>query len=268
MTQLLIFTDLDGTLLDHHTYSFAAALPALAEIKARKIPLILISSKTRAELLDIHKELELDTPFISENGAAIHWQESGQWQRQAFSQPRAEILTTLDELSLRFDYRFSGFAGASIKQISVMTGLSGEKPALAADREYTEPLIWQDTPERLRNFIAQLAERNLNAAQGGRFLSIMGQFDKFTAMRWLQERYTQEYQPQPVTCIALGDSHNDEAMLQQADIAVIIKSSHSDQLSVDKPEWIIRTTEPGPSGWQTAMAAILQRFNCITGQDL
>lgn len=258
MSRLLIFSDLDGTLLDHHTYSFAAALPALAEIKARQYPLILISSKTRAELLEIHQQLQLDTPFISENGAAVHWQENGQWQRKAFSQPRAKILAALNELGLRFDYRFTGFADASIEEISAMTGLSHEKATLAADREYTEPLIWQDTPERLKNFIAQLAEYNLRATQGGRFLSIMGQFDKCTAMRWLRERYTQVDQSQPLVSVALGDSYNDEAMLQEADIAVVIKSSHSDQLVINKPQWIIRTNNPGPVGWQEAMATILQ----------
>lgn len=48
---LIILPDLDGTLLDpRHAYSFQEALPALKAINHRHIPLILCSSKTRAEI--------------------------------------------------------------------------------------------------------------------------------------------------------------------------------------------------------------------------
>jgi predicted mannosyl-3-phosphoglycerate phosphatase (HAD superfamily) len=46
---IVIFTDLDGTLLDDSSYSFEPAHEALAEVRIRKIPLILCTSKTRAE---------------------------------------------------------------------------------------------------------------------------------------------------------------------------------------------------------------------------
>ena len=71
MTRLLVVTDLDGTLLDHETYSYAEAAPALAELRRRGIPLVLASSKTRAEMELLHAELGLSDPFICENGAAI-----------------------------------------------------------------------------------------------------------------------------------------------------------------------------------------------------
>jgi mannosyl-3-phosphoglycerate phosphatase len=46
----VIFTDLDGTLLDPENYSFKDAQPALDLIRAKGIPLVLCSSKTRAEM--------------------------------------------------------------------------------------------------------------------------------------------------------------------------------------------------------------------------
>ena len=33
-----VFTDLDGSLLDHHTYSFESARPALERIREQRIP--------------------------------------------------------------------------------------------------------------------------------------------------------------------------------------------------------------------------------------
>ena len=50
MARIVIFTDLDGTLLHPKSYSFDAALPALNLIKEKKIPLVLCSSKTKAEI--------------------------------------------------------------------------------------------------------------------------------------------------------------------------------------------------------------------------
>src|SRR5713226_6564538 len=67
----LIFTDLDGTLLDARTYSWAGAEPALAEIERRRIPLVLVTSKTRAEVEPLRRKLGHAHPFITENGGGV-----------------------------------------------------------------------------------------------------------------------------------------------------------------------------------------------------
>ena len=41
---VMVFTDLDGTLLDHDTYAFDAARPALAALTARAIPVVPVTS--------------------------------------------------------------------------------------------------------------------------------------------------------------------------------------------------------------------------------
>ena len=69
--KFVIFTDLDGTLLDPETYSFQKALPALKLIKKSEIPLVFSTSKTRAETEFYRKKLENKHPFIVENGGAI-----------------------------------------------------------------------------------------------------------------------------------------------------------------------------------------------------
>jgi predicted mannosyl-3-phosphoglycerate phosphatase (HAD superfamily) len=51
----LIFTDLDGSLLDHHTYSFAPAANYLDRLETQGIPVIPITSKTRAEVLVLRR---------------------------------------------------------------------------------------------------------------------------------------------------------------------------------------------------------------------
>src|SRR5512135_2792694 len=71
MKKIVIFTDLDGTLLDEVNYSWSEAQPALNLIKSGATPLILCSSKTRAELEAYRVQLDNHHPFIAENGGGI-----------------------------------------------------------------------------------------------------------------------------------------------------------------------------------------------------
>ena len=68
--RLAIFTDLDGTLLDHDTYEWSPARPMLDRIREEGWPLVFVTSKTRAEVEGLRTEMEVDEPFIVENGAA------------------------------------------------------------------------------------------------------------------------------------------------------------------------------------------------------
>ncbi len=71
MKKIVVFTDLDGTLLDHATYSHEPALPALQLLREQQIPLVLCSSKTRTEIEYYRRLLDNHDPFVSENGGGI-----------------------------------------------------------------------------------------------------------------------------------------------------------------------------------------------------
>ena len=71
MKRPVIYTDLDGSLLDHYTYEATAALPLLRQLEQLGTPVIPCTSKTAAELVPLCKTLQLSGPFIAENGALI-----------------------------------------------------------------------------------------------------------------------------------------------------------------------------------------------------
>lgn len=255
MSALLVVTDLDGSLLDHHDYSFDAAQPSLDVIRQRGIPLVLCSSKTRAEMEVLQRQLAPGHPFICENGAAICAPGDDGVSVEALVPPRDEVLSVLARLRREQGFRFTGFNDLSVEDIAGITGLSADAAALAAAREYSEPLRWEDGEERKQAFIQALQQHGLVALQGGRFLSVAGPGDKGRALRRLRTRYAAD-----ATVIALGDSPNDESMLAAADIAVIIRSERSDSLAPVGPQRIVRTRQHGPSGWQEAMSALLDEF--------
>ena len=68
----MVVTDLDGTLLDHHSYSYEAAIPALDKLTDFKIPVIFNTSKTAKEVIPLQQKLSISAPFIVENGSALY----------------------------------------------------------------------------------------------------------------------------------------------------------------------------------------------------
>lgn len=71
MPNFIVYTDLDGSLLDSTTYSYEAATPALTVLRKLGVPLVLVSSKTRAEMEPLRQRLAHHDPFIVENGGAV-----------------------------------------------------------------------------------------------------------------------------------------------------------------------------------------------------
>lgn len=67
---MVVFSDLDGALLDHETYEFDAARPALDRLRRDGVPLVLCTSKTRAEVEPIERRSTIDTRSLSRTAAA------------------------------------------------------------------------------------------------------------------------------------------------------------------------------------------------------
>lgn len=254
--RLIIFTDLDGTLLDHESYRFDAASEALDKINRLSIPLIINSSKTYAEIVAIQQELNICQPFISENGAAVHWPENTieglVWHSQSFAISRERVLSVLSTLTKEHGVKYLGFAQCDVEALQALTGLSSDEAKRANLRGFSEPLLWQDSNEALKLFSEALAQHQLFIQQGGRFLSVMSEANKANAMQWLCNHLGGDWQT-----IALGDSPNDELMLNAADIAVVIQSPRSADVRVDQCKQVIHTQLSGPEGWQWAMDKLL-----------
>ena len=108
---LLIFSDLDGSLLDIHTYDWQPAMPWLDRLQDNQIPIILCSSKTAAEMLDIQQDLGLEgLPFIAENGAVI--QPDVRWdtiQRQIRGMTHRDIRPRIEQIRLQTGFKFTTF---------------------------------------------------------------------------------------------------------------------------------------------------------------
>jgi len=260
MKRPILFSDLDGTLLDHETYSFEAARPALARLKRAGIPLILASSKTAAEIASLQAELGLaDWPAIVENGAGIVWPREA--AGGAGNDDHEAVLAALGRIDPKLGAKFSGFSDWNLNELAARTGLSLEAAERARRRQFSEPGILSGTPAEREAFLAELAARGLTATTGGRFLTISKACSKAGRMREIAGRLVPKSEDATIVC--LGDAPNDIEMLEAADIGVIVANPAHDplpELTGEREGRISRTSRPGPAGWADAVCNILDKI--------
>ena len=256
MSEWIIFTDLDGTLLGHDNYAFESVLPLLGQLEKQQIPVVLNSSKTLAELRQWQHKLMLSGPLIGENGGVIL--PPDQSQPLMMGQPYTAIRSLLTFLRDKQAWQFEGFGDWSVSEVMNHTRLSDSEAVLAMEREVSEPILWQDSDEALQAFEKALALEGFQLQKGGRFYHVMGRHDKVDAMHfWLNRTYFSNGESRKV--IALGDGENDLAMLRYADQPIIvINPSRTQPLSGIEHAFV--TTQPAPQGWVEGVNAVLSDF--------
>jgi len=253
MRKTIIFTDLDGTLLDHSSYSFAAAEAALSFIKQKNIPLIICSSKTKKEIMYYRKKLGIQDPFISENGGGIFipfgfFKKELKGMKLPVSQEHdflvirlgaeyALLRHVLEEIR-REGFSVRGFGDMTVSEVSERTGISLDEAAMAKERDFDEPFYFDGN----ESAVAKL----------------LGENDKGKAASIIAELYKKKHKD--ITTIALGDSPNDIPMLKVADYPVVVQKPnglYDEQIRLSR---IIKADGIGPAGWNSAVLWLLSQL--------
>ncbi|MFB3855430.1 MAG: HAD-IIB family hydrolase [Vicinamibacterales bacterium] len=266
--RLVVFTDLDGSLIDERTYSFepaAAALQALARAGVQVIP---VTSKTRAELEVLAGELDIRGPWIVENGGAVvvprdraetvpagAFEEAGDYLVLPLGVAREQLVAALREMESEVGTVLVGFSNMDRESITELTGLSGAAADRAMAREYDEPFlpIEGGALERL-SCIA--AERGLIVTRGGRFFHLTGGVDKGQAVRRLLALLRGGSR---LASVGLGDSPNDLSMLLAVDRPIVVPrpGGRADRFLAERLPRAELAPHPGPRGWQEAVLGVL-----------
>ena len=264
-SRLVIFSDLDGTLLDHESYSFDAARPALDRLRRDDVPLVLCSSKTRAEIEVLRTAMHNAHPFISENGGAVFIPEGYFPFVIENAEPRDgylvvsigdrydSLLVALADASRASGVPTRGFAAMTDEEVMAATGLDLEPARLARRREFDEPFEILD-PSRASALLEAIIHRGKRWTSGGRFHHILGASDKGVAVRLLSALYRRRFAD--VTTVGLGDAPNDASFLVEMDVPVLIDSPRLDRLYALVPRGRVSRL-PGPAGWNDAVLALL-----------
>ena len=222
------------------------------------MPVVLASSKTLVELQALRRRLELAHPVICENGAFIDVPQGYFSAAMPVREPppaREQLQVVYREVKAAGQFRCRAFFELGVTGIVAATGLDAAAAARANERQATEPVLWEDSPQAYERFCAAVEAQGLRCLRGGRFVHVMGDADKASAMLDLLDAYRQV--PPPPTSIALGDGPNDVAMLAAADIAVIVRGHHAHRIELEDHPYVLRTQEYGPLGWHNAIRQLL-----------
>lgn len=266
----LIMSDMDGTLLNHHDYSVEAALPLLRKLEESGIPVVFNTSKTFAELKDWVRLLDNKHPFIVENGSAIYIPDnyfSRDFYVKYFPDVKTEFsyqiiitgaeIQSIHEFVKKQQPDAIDLSKCELQQAIEITGLAVEDARAAQTRQFSVPLMFRDDNQQ-QNFAEKARRAGFGILKGGRFLHVLGLCDKGQALETLKSMY-QNFYRQTFGVIALGDSPNDLAMLNRADLPVVVKSPSSDSVDLDHP-MLINTRREAPEGWVEGIQSALVKM--------
>jgi mannosyl-3-phosphoglycerate phosphatase family protein len=268
MTNIVIFTDLDGTLLDSDSYSFEPALDAIKLIKEKNIPLVITSSKTAKEIMHYRDILENDHPFVSENGGGIFfpreyfrdapfWLDVGEkygYYMVVQGTPYAKLVDVLKKLKTKgFDIK--GFSDMNVEEIQKITGLSEKEAKLAKERDFDEPIVADDSVNLMALKMA-IRDTGLRYTSG-KYLHLIGNSDKGKSVRIVMDIFTKNLGK--VAFVAVGDSINDLPMLLNVEYPIVVKKDDGtyDKYIMNSVPNIIYSNGRGPAGFNDAIIKIV-----------
>jgi mannosyl-3-phosphoglycerate phosphatase len=267
--KLVIFTDLDGTLLDRNTYSFEPAQPALRLIKQKEIPLVLSSSKTKAEIEFYRRELENGHPFISENGGAVFIPKDYFSFRFSYDRETDRffvlelgtfypvIVEVLGSIRKETGISIKGFSDLTAKEISSLCALDLKKAEWAKKREYDEPFIIEGGEKEIEIVRRKIEEKGMTYAWGGRFHHLLGKNDKGKAVEILKKLYKNQFGS--IVTVGVGDSLNDLPMLSVVDHPIFLRGEDRVSPEVLSPiQNCMIVDGAGPPAWNEAILNMVQ----------
>lgn len=265
----IVFSDLDGTLLDARNYSFSGAQPGIDLLRNRQIPLIPCTSKTYKEVVEIRKTLGLSDPFIVENGSAVFLPKDAfprlpatvfsldEYDVYPLGKPYAEVVGFLQEIKKHFHLKLKGFSEMSLREIGAHTNLDSRDADLALQRMFSEPFIADD---EIRNFKALRSfalKHGFRLLKGNRFYHLLGATDKGVAVK----KTLEFYQSSGITglrSLGLGDSPNDFEMFQHVNQPVLVKRPSGDYAETEPVKHVFYSQKIGPEGWSEAVLHFIE----------
>ncbi len=264
----IIFTDLDNTLLDKN-YSFEKAKEGLKKIKSKNIPLIICTSKTRAEIEFYRKKLKNKHPFISENGGAIfipkkYFKQKFKYTKKIkdyyvieLGQSYERLIKNIKNIKSKTKTKIISFNELSIDDLMNDSGLNKKQAKLSKKREYDEPFKLLGSKKQKKETLSLIKKSGLNYTKGGRYYHILGNNNKGKAVKILKRIYEKETNKK-IKTISLGDSLNDFQMLKATDKAFLMQKPDK---TFAKIKNIKHIQGIGPQGWNNTIQDLLWEFN-------
>lgn len=257
--KVIIFTDLDGSLLDRKKFHFGIAKQYIHELIARGILLIPNTSKTEEEIKSFLKELNIKIPFISENGSAIHninLIKKTLPKKITLARPKKIIYKIFNKnidksIIEKCDFVFK----MTKKNQTKVLGLKGKKLEASLQRKFTFPFVFKGSSKQKQILLNNSNKLGISFQDGGRVINLGDKVTKGLALKKIVKLLKQN-EKKKLSTIAVGDSINDISMLNYSNYPCII-SNRSIKI---KNKNTLFTNKPAPMGWITIVKKAMNKI--------
>lgn len=258
----VIYTDLDGTLLDLETYDHRITEESVHKLTNSGTPVIFCSSKTLAEQRYFQELFHLNTPMIIENGAGVviprtfhaYFEDLphriiDNYLLFSFTEGYNFILENLDRIRKELNLKLLGYHDLQFGEISEITGISVDDLERTTNRLFSETLLMGDfNAPNFQKMRQALFEVDLQCTPGSKFFTISGiSSNKGKAINWLN-RHLKQINSKNFTTIGIGDSFNDLSMLAEVERPFLVQKPDSTFSKIEVHN-LMKIEKPGPYGW-------------------
>ena len=260
--KILIFTDLDGSLLHRDTFKFEEIKDYIKKLISKGIFIIPNTSKTEKEILEFNKELGSSLPYICENGAAIKSLDllNSNLPKKLILSREKENLIQIFEMAVPIELqnKCKWLSEMDIKKQSIILGLEKEKIKMALERKYTIPFIFEGSKNEKKQLSKMIKKKGLALQEGGRVINLTDKVNKAKALQVFVRFFKKNYKN--VKTIAVGDNYNDLDMLKVSDFPCLV---FNDKFTLDEIPInnLISTNKPSPEGWADVIKMALVKIN-------
>lgn len=266
MAEWIVVTGLEGALLnladEENKVEDGSMKRAIAQLKAKGVPVIVFTDSDRAEVEPIRERLGLVSPFITESGSGIFTpvnqnpsevplgEKEGEYYVEVLGCPYVQARAGLRVMANLIAHPLKGFGDFTVPQLEKAMQLSEAAAHRAKDREFSEPFM---TPKAVdAAVLRQTAEEIgfgllLRSPNEGRFSVLMG---PEAGLELAVQRVIASYQQQMAQ------------MAGSEPLKVLGLSAQADELAVlavacGSAEWT-GAKVAGPSDWLAAVAPLLE----------
>jgi mannosyl-3-phosphoglycerate phosphatase len=268
----VIFTRVEGALLDSGSQSWAPAADALDEIGRRRTPLILATHSTRAELEPFRRKIEHGHPFITEDGGGLFLPDgyfslalegaarAGLYFCVPFGQPYAAVTEALAEIAAESRASVVGYSQMSARELAQNTGAPLRDAELARQREFSERFFFVGDVEKAATRFTRIAkERRWDTIPGDPFWLLRSGNDERRAVRYAMRLYRTSMRSR-LSSVGIGSSIWDLPLLLSVDHPIILPGAQdvaNAELTARVPNATLGEA-PGARGWNEVVLSVLE----------
>ena len=250
MQKILIFTDLDGSLLHRDTFKFDQIKDYILSLVNRGIIIIPNSSKTQKEIENFNEELGVKLPYISENGSAIQGLNlinPNFPSRIILSREKEDLIKIFnDKVPEKLKDKCIQISKLNRNEQEKIFGQKDDNLKNVLNRKYTLPFLFKGDKNEKNQLSKILSSSSLTLQEGGRVINLCDNINKVKSMNKVIKilKKTED----KIKSIAVGDNYNDLEMLKSCDVPCLVFNDKFklDHINIDN---LIFSNMPSPEGW-------------------